>query len=251
MDGLHLSAEKFKVNEPQTLNIKPSEGTRKYIFAANNSKETRVIRNIIFDLGGVLIPLNMEATRSAFIEMGAKNFDEMYTQAKQVHFFDDYDKGLITDETFRNYIRKYLNHHVSNKQVDVAWNAMLGLIPENKIKLLEKLKDKFYLYLLSNTNTLHVREFTRMHFEHYGYDIFSALFIKNYYSNEIKMRKPDKEIFELLINENKLIPAETLFIDDSLQHIEGAKITGLQTAYLNVKETTLENLLITTLNIKW
>ncbi len=202
-----------------------------------------MIKNIIFDLGGVLIPLNMKATSDAFKNLGAAEFDNIYSQQKQQSFFDLFDKGLISDIEFREEVKKYIQQKVSNQQIDDAWNAMLALIPQEKINWLKKIKSDYRIYLLSNTNNIHVEKFESDHESFYGEPVFKTIFDKTYYSCRMGMRKPDKEIFDFVINNSKLNPVETIFIDDTQQHVEGAKLSGLQAFYLNLKEESVETLL--------
>lgn len=201
-----------------------------------------IIKNIIFDLGGVLIPLNAQATADAFKNLGAKNFDEIYSFIEQQNFFDLYDKGLITDSQFRTELRKHLYNNVTDSQIDNAWNAMLGLMPVNKIDFLKKVNENYNVYLLSNTNTIHVKKFEADHLTHYNEDIFTTYFIKAYYSCNMGMRKPDEEIFQFVIDDSNLKKDETLFIDDTAKHVKGALMAGLNAFHLDLKTDSVETL---------
>jgi FMN phosphatase YigB (HAD superfamily) len=190
------------------------------------------IKNIIFDLGGVIINLDMKATRDAFIALGAENFDTIYTQAGQTGIFDRFDKGEITPAEFRNELRKHIPRKVTDEEIDGAWDAMLLDVPKAKLELLSHLGKKYRLFLLSNTNVIHVKNFSAELQRVHGTPDFSPYFEKWYYSCNIGMRKPDAEIFEFVLNENHLKAEETLFIDDSVQHIQGASLLGIQTLLL-------------------
>ncbi len=190
------------------------------------------IKNIIFDLGGVIINLDMEATRKAFIELGVQDFDAIYSQANQSGVFDGFDKGKIAPAEFRTELRKHIPHPVSDVEIDAAWDAMLLDVPKEKLDLLTKLKTKYRLFLLSNTNVIHVKNFSAELQRVHGTPDFSPYFERWYYSCNIGMRKPDAEIFEFVLNENKLIAEETLFIDDSIQHIRGAAACGIKALQL-------------------
>lgn len=190
------------------------------------------IKNIIFDLGGVIINLDYDATREAFIQLGFRDFDAVYSQVQQGGLFDAMDKGEITPGEFRNKIRQCIDRDVSDDEIDAAWNAMLLDVPADRIELLKQLKEKYRLFLLSNTNSIHVKQFSADLQHVYGTPDFTPYFEKWYYSCAMGMRKPDAEIFEYLLNENQLRAEETLFIDDSVQHIEGAQKCGLKTLYL-------------------
>jgi len=194
---------------------------------------------IIFDLGGVVLNLDYEATINAFKELGKENFDKLYTQANQDKIFDQYETGSLSTEDFRNYFRQFLDDEISDQQINDAWNSLLLDLPQNRIDLLFKLKNKYQIFLLSNTNELHLKQFRIILSESYGdADLLEKVFHKTYYSNLIGKRKPNADAFELLIDEQGLETKKTLFIDDSIQHIEGAKKIGLQTIHLTEKDIT-------------
>ncbi len=190
---------------------------------------------IIFDLGGVIINLSYQRTAAAFIGLGLKNFDEIYSKARQSHLFDDFEKGIISPVTFRDALRRYLPPETENEQLDAAWNAMLLDIPVSRVEWLRAMGNKYRIFLLSNTNSIHVEAFTAMAEEVYGKGVFENIFEKCYYSCNMGMRKPDAEIFEEVLLENSLSRSNTLFIDDSIQHIRGAEKVGLPAEWLNVE----------------
>ncbi|MBL1279907.1 MAG: HAD family phosphatase [Fluviicola sp.] len=190
------------------------------------------IDTIIFDYGGVLINLDYQATINAFGELGIDDFESLYSQAEQSNLFNDLETGQISPAYFINQLLELLPANITPNQVVHAWNSIIKDVPKESVELLLKLKRQGYrLFLLSNTNQLHidvadsewlkVSEFPLVKF-------FDAV----YYSHEVKMRKPNAEIFEFVCTENVLDPKKTLFIDDSIQHIEGAKKMGLQTVHL-------------------
>ena len=191
---------------------------------------------IIFDLGGVIINLNYQATAQAFKDLGIKDFDNVYSKQKQQLLFDDFEKGVIAVESFRAAIRKHLTKVVTNDEIDTAWNAMLLDIPVYRMQWLEELAKQYRIFLLSNTNEIHIKAFTQILITTYGKNIFESTFEKIYYSSRMKMRKPDAEIFEFVLNENNLSANQTLFVDDSEQHIKGAEKVGLYVHHLKPGE---------------
>ncbi len=191
------------------------------------------IKNIIFDLGGVLLNIDYQATIKAFKDLGINNFDEMYNQAAQDHVFDGFDKGDISPTVFRDEIRRITRMPLTDESIDHAWNAMLLDLPWHRIDLLQGVKANYRSFLLSNTNAIHIPVFHDYLHREYGMDNLSALFEKQYLSHEIGMHKPDREPFDLILNENDLNPEETLFIDDSIQHLEGARAAGIKTFWLD------------------
>ena len=124
---------------------------------------------------------------------------------------------------------------------------MLLDFPINRIEMLLKLKSKYRLFLLSNTNETHIAQLQTILFNQHGYKNLEPFFEKVYYSCRIGMRKPDKEIFEYVLRENKLDPSETLFIDDSPQHIEGGRKSDIQSHFLSKEKDVVD--LISELNL--
>ncbi|MCC7051166.1 MAG: HAD family phosphatase [Bacteroidia bacterium] len=201
------------------------------------------IKNIILDLGGVLINLDYLATEKKFIEFGLTNFDQLFTQAKQTSLFDDYETGKITTDLFVQQIINLSNYTLNKNQVMQAWNAMLLDFPLERMELLERLKKKYRLFLLSNTNQLHIESFITILNHGFGYGRFVNAFEKIYYSYQIDLRKPNTTIFKHVLQDRQLLANETLFIDDSAQHIQGALQAGINAQWLNLKTTTLKECL--------
>ncbi len=190
------------------------------------------IRNIIFDLGGVILNIDYNKTAEAFKSLGLKNYDELYTQFKQISVFDDLECGFISHEEFYDEVRKLSKLDVSNEQIRDAWNAMLLDFPKKRLELLKKLRDKYRLFLCSNTNEIHLEFYNNVLYKSFGIKSLGDILEKEYYSHKVGMRKPNADIFNLILKENNLKTEETLFIDDSPQHIETAKALGLKTIYL-------------------
>ncbi len=190
------------------------------------------IQNIIFDLGGVLLNIDYQKTIEAFSGIGVKDFENIFTQFHQDHIAQQFEKGLINDSAFRDYIRFVSNRSLTNAEIDTAWNAMLLDFPLQHYQLLCSLKAKYRLFLLSNTNSIHYRAFQEIVRNTLPIPSLDVLFDKAYYSHIIKLRKPDASVFEYIIQEQQLNPKQTLFIDDSLQHIETAKALQLNVIHL-------------------
>lgn len=205
------------------------------------------VRNIIFDLGGVVLDINYNLTRDAFIKLGFEDFETIYSQLKQELIFDLFETGRITAHDFRDVIRNYAEKNFDDSEIDAAWNAMIIGMPKERVAFLRKLKTTHRLFLLSNTNEIHEKEFIRNITSAFGKNILSEIFEGTYYSHHAGIRKPDSEIFKLILKENSLAARETLFIDDSPQHVEGALQAGLQSVLLDHKKSTLEKLLAETL----
>jgi putative hydrolase of the HAD superfamily len=196
------------------------------------------IKNIVFDLGGVLFEVDYHRCITAFENLRMKNFDSVYSQAQQAHIFDELEKGKLPVATFRNFIRENVGNQLPDEQIDSAWCAMLIGMPAYKFETLKKLQPHFRLFLLSNTNAIHLPEVHRMIATQTPGKSLAQSFEKCYYSNEVSMRKPDAEIFEMVLAAKKLIASETLFIDDSPQHIAGADKCGIQTSLITKTNNT-------------
>ncbi len=185
------------------------------------------IKNIIFDLGGVIINLDTSKTTAEFNKLSVKPFESIYTQFKQAPEFDLFDKGLITEQDFFNALKVAMETDMADTELLSAWNAMLLDFPLQRLELLNVLKQRYRLFLLSNTNETHIKAFEQDLLQAHGYANLEPFFEKVYYSCRMGMRKPDTEIFKYVLTENNLVPEETLFIDDTLIHIEGALKTGI------------------------
>lgn len=191
------------------------------------------IKNIIFDLGGVIINLEVNKTISEFNKISNTPFESIYTSLQQNIIFDLFDKGLVTETEFFKELQMLIKSKVANEDLIFAWNAMLLDFPVNRLNTLNKLKSKYRLFLLSNTNETHITSFENSLHNAHGYKNLESFFEKVYYSCRMKMRKPDLEIFEHVLKENNLIPSETLFIDDTIHHVNGALRVGIKALLLD------------------
>ena len=190
------------------------------------------IKTIIFDFGGVILNIDYNKTGKAFTDLGVKNFDEMYSQKNANPLFHNLEEGKITEEDFYNAFRTSSQLKLTDPQIKKAWNAILLRYREEALQTLATIKNKYRLYLLSNTNSIHHKEFNKIFEDQIGSGSITDYFDKVYYSHEIKLRKPGKDAYQYVLKENNLLPSETLFIDDSIQNIEAAKSLGLQTIFL-------------------
>lgn len=193
--------------------------------------------NIIFDLGGVILNIDYGRTIDAFKQLGIKRFDEQYTQAAQTALFDDFERGQTGPHGFRRGIREQLGLTASDQEIDNAWNAMLLDLPAERLDLLSKLQAVKHTFLLSNTNRIHVECFERAINDAHGMAGLSSLFESVYYSCDVGMRKPEERIYQMVVKRHGLDLSDTLFIDDSIQHVEGARRAGLHAYHLTRGET--------------
>ncbi len=190
-----------------------------------------VLKNIIFDLGGVLLDVDYLKTNEAFKNLGFNHFEKMYSQFTADKLFEKLETGHISEEDF---YKQLLNQHetISSWDITDAWNAMLMDFRLDSIEFLSQLRPKYKLFLLSNTNIIHMNAFHKLFCEQTGYKSLSELFTKAWYSNEVGLRKPHKEIYEFVLQDAGIRAEETLFIDDSYNNIETAKELGFKTHLL-------------------
>lgn len=186
---------------------------------------------IIFDLGGVFIEIDYMATISEFEKLGFENAIHLYSQSEQAYLFEQFEKGEISSPHFINKLLAISNSTPNPNEIVKAWNAMICNFYLESISVLKNLQDKYRLFMLSNTNELHIDLVNRRWNEVEDSQMHS-LFERIHLSHELGMRKPYPETFLKVCEINNLIPKNTLFIDDSIQHVEGAKIAGLQTIHL-------------------
>jgi glucose-1-phosphatase len=202
------------------------------------------IKNIIFDFGGVICDLDISRTELKFREFGPAKVEETAVGETSSLRFDklveQYEKGLVSSQEFRNIIKNHYQKPLSDSSIDDAWNALLVGIPQERIILLKEIKDNYRIFLLSNSNEIHYHHYLEDFRKKSGYGEFDDLFEKSYFSFQIHLSKPGKEVFSFVLHESRLDPSETLFIDDTLKHVETARLTGINACHLDI--TARENL---------
>jgi FMN phosphatase YigB (HAD superfamily) len=190
--------------------------------------ELKGIKNIIFDLGGVLLNLDYQLTKNEFIKLGVKDYNNHFTQAEQINLFDLFETGKISEFYFHKELKLLTGILASTEEIIKAWNAMLLDFPIERKSLLLNLKNHFSTSLLSNTNETHIKAFNQIIKKDINEESLEPLFNTTYYSNEIGYRKPEIEAFNYVLEQNNYVAAETLFLDDSIQHVEGAIKCGIR-----------------------
>ena len=194
------------------------------------------IKSVIFDLGGVIYGVDYHKTINAFKALGIDRFEEVYAKAGQSDLFNDLEEGKISRDVFVDRIKTLSGKDMISSQIFIAWNSMLlGFMPD-ALACLKRLSGSYRLFLLSNTNEIHIQEIE----SRVGVEVFldfCALFEKVYLSHELGLRKPHPEVFTHILKEQGLIGSETLFIDDSIQHVEGAIKAGLHAHHLTDDQT--------------
>jgi len=192
------------------------------------------VKTIILDLGEVIIEVDTSRTEKKMLEFGL-TMPEVDILTQKMFEEGNYDKletGEITEAQLRDITRQELQMNIPDHKLDEAWNEMLRPFPPEHIRLIEELKTRYSVYLLSNTNSIHYRYFNENFCNCYNYSSFEELFDRTYMSYQLGMRKPDPEIFKLILDENRLDPAETLFVDDRIENILSARSLGIQCIHL-------------------
>lgn len=200
------------------------------------------VRHIIFDFGGVLLNIDYKRTEQAFTDLGIANFGDMYSQLQQTDIFDRLETGKISGATFIGELKAGTGVQATDQQLIDAWNAMLLDLPLRRLQILQQLQLHFDTFLLSNTNEIHEEAFNKILKAQAGFQSMGVFFDKIYYSHRVGLRKPGKEIFQLILEQNSLNPEKTLFIDDSPQHIATARELGLQTIFMEPGMTIEEHI---------
>jgi putative hydrolase of the HAD superfamily len=190
------------------------------------------IENIIFDLGKVLLNLDFNASIQAFQKLGADKEVLDHKNAYADPIFYDLEVGKVTPEEFRNKVREILkNPDLSDQQIDDAWYAMILDIPAHRVKIMQQLKNKYHIYLFSNTNKIHIDRLLPEFEKQHGFG-FPSLFKQVFYSYEINERKPDLSSYKKVIKLAGINPSKTIFMDDLEKNIHGAERAGLKTFWL-------------------
>jgi glucose-1-phosphatase len=194
------------------------------------------IKNVIFDLGGVLLDIDIAKTETAFEQLGIKDFKNNYSLHKADSLFDDLETGKITEAAFYNGIRNISQTQLTDAEIRNAWNALLLDFRTESLAFLQQIAAKYKLFLLSNTNSIHLTAFNQIFKSDTGKDSLDSYFTKAYYSNIIGLRKPNAAIYSFVLADAGITAGETLFVDDLIYNIEGAKALGIQTHHLQPHE---------------
>ncbi|MBQ6062166.1 MAG: HAD family phosphatase [Prevotella sp.] len=185
------------------------------------------VRNIIFDLGGVLAGLDGQRCIDAFDALGCEKVSYYVEHHLTEDLFYNIEVGNISTEDFCDEVRRITGRNVSDEQIVWAWNQLLTGISERRLEKLLRLRGKYHLFLLSNTNDMHWQLCVDDFFTFRGNRV-ENFFDRIFLSYKMHLSKPSKDIYEEVLRQANIQPAETLFIDDSKTNIEGASPLGIQ-----------------------
>ena len=201
------------------------------------------IKNIIFDLGDVILNIDIPKTVRAFAELSGRSDQHLHRVFTENELFRKFETGSLSEEGFRNLVREILEMpDLADTDIDNAWNALLLDIPPARIGLLEKLADRYQLYLLSNTSSIHITKVNQILHTTSGIEDLRHLFKKLYFSYEMGIMKPDPQIYLNVLEDAGIEAAQTLFLDDNQANIEAAGKLGINIIHVQKPTTILEYL---------
>ena len=195
-----------------------------------------MIKNVIFDFGGVLYDINFALTFDAFKHLGIPDFEQLFSQFNADPLFEDLETGRIRPAAFYEKIRELTSQDFSNDQIKEAWNALLIGYRKPSLDFLVSLQNNYKLFLLSNTNQIHYEHFAPQLKAQTQYHNLESFFSHAYYSHEMGRRKPDTDTFEYVLRDAGIQAEETLFIDDSYTNLPNAERLGMKTHLLQPGE---------------
>ena len=200
------------------------------------------IRNLIFDLGNVILNIDTKLSEIAFAKYGMNDFEKLYTLASQNELFDRLEVGSISENEFYDEFRKVTGCKLDNQILEQCWNALIMDFPAARIEMLKHLKNegKYRTFILSNTNIIHYRFYTALLKRVHGVDGLESLVEHAYFSHEIGLKKPNRDIFDHVVTNSHIKPEESIFIDDNEANIKAANALGFNTIFL--KDNDMENL---------
>lgn len=194
--------------------------------------QTAGIKNIIFDLGAVLIDIDFRKVTLAFEKIGIKNFDKQFSQLSATGLFENLETGRISNNEFYQQMIAQAGHGVGERDIEHAWNAILQDFRVSSLQHLNLIKPHYRLYLLSNTNDIHLKKVNEILFRQTGRQQLDDFFIKAYYSHKVGLRKPGEAIFKHVLEDAGISASESFFIDDAAPNVETALRLGIRTHHL-------------------
>lgn len=201
------------------------------------------IKNIIFDLGDVILNIDVPVASKSFAELSGREQAEILELFSQNALFRQFETGELDEAGFRNYVRKILDFSdLSDEAIDTAWNSLLLDLPPERVELLQKLAKNYRLFLLSNTSSIHITPVNKILQASTGVEKLEDLFETVFLSYEMGLMKPDPKIYQKVLEQAGLEAEETLFLDDNLANIEAASKLGIDTIHVRKPVTILEYL---------
>lgn len=201
-----------------------------------------MLHNLIFDLGDVIIPIDLTAPIRNFATLANLPEAEVETIWQQYDFINHYETGILDDEGFRSHIRQLLKNDAwADEVIDTAWNTILLDLPVERIERIKELKQHYRIFLLSNTSPIHIRRVNEV-LAAMGQPRLDELFERVFYSYEVRIAKPSPEIYQHVLSEAGLVAEETAFFDDNAANIRAAAELGIRAVQVQPPKTILDYL---------
>ncbi len=201
------------------------------------------IKNIIFDLGDVILNIDVPIASRSFATLSGREQEEILHIFKENALFRQFETGQLDEKGFRNYVREILDFSdLSDEAIDTAWNSLLLDLPPERVELLQKLSKNYRLFLLSNTSSIHITEVNKILKASTGIEKLDDLFETVFLSYEMGLMKPDPRIYQQVLEQAGLNAEETLFLDDNPDNITAASKLGIDTILVQKPSTILEYL---------
>ncbi|MCF2488693.1 HAD family phosphatase [Dyadobacter sp. CY347] len=201
------------------------------------------IKNIIFDLGDVILNIDVPVASKSFAELSGREQAEILELFSKNALFRQFETGELDEAGFRNYVREILEFSdLSDEAIDTAWNSLLLDLPPERVELLQKLSKNYRLFLLSNTSSIHITQVNKILEASTGIKKLDELFEIVFLSYEMGLMKPDPRIYQKVLEQAGLEAEETLFLDDNRDNIEAASKLGIDTIHVQKPVTILEYL---------
>ena len=211
------------------------------------TRQKSTLKNLIFDLGDVIIPIDLTAPVRNFAMLANMSEDEVRAIWKEHDIVSRFETGLIDDEAFRNHVRQLLSNRSdvpadwADEVIDTAWNTVLLDLPVERIERIKALKQTHRLFLLSNTSPVHIRQVNQT-LANLNQPTLEELFERVFYSYDVQLMKPSPDIYRHVLTEADLNPEETAFFDDNAANIRAAAALGIQAVHVVPPKTILDYL---------
>lgn len=204
------------------------------------------VKAIVFDFGNVIINIDLDRSFQAFADLTFKSVSKIKTLFSEAEIFKKYETGFYSDDEFRDVIRQTLSYPLNDEEIDAAWNALLLDVPKERIDYIENLRYKYPVFLLSNTNGIHIDKCSQYFRTQHNIPDFKKLFTEVFLSYKMGLWKPDYQIYQKMLDKIDFKPEEVLFVDDNQDNIDAAKDLGINAIKINPPESfikILDNLL--------
>lgn len=187
-----------------------------------------MIKNIVFDFGGVIVDIDRDKAVQAFIKLGLADADARLDKYHQTGIFQELEEGKLSADEFRQELGKLCGRELTMEETKQAWLGFFNEVDLRKLDYIQELKNTHHLYLLSNTNPFVMSWACSPEFSSKAIPL-NDYCDRLYLSYQVGYTKPAPQIFDFMIEDANLIPSETLFVDDGASNIQIGKELGFKT----------------------